>query len=589
MIVKNESENIIPTLNNLWSHIHFDYWVICDTGSTDNTKTLITDFFSKKGVKGELHDDAWQDFGYNRTKALERAYNKTDYLLIFDADDKIEGNFRIPNLTADKYMLTFGTQVKYVRPLLINNRKKWRFVGVLHEYLDCLDPHTTETILGDYHIVSGRTGGDRNKNVNKYYDDAMILMNAYFKETDKKLAARYAFYCAQSFRDTGNHQVDSIEWYKKVLELENWAQEKYFACTQLGILLFSLKRNEEAIFYLLRSIQYDIERIEGISMAMNYYFRTQNFLLVNLLYQKYKNYKREDNKLFLYNDIYHDLDMEYYNSAVAMYTDDKSSGEECCKKIFANYPQSCKYVRETFLNLKHYLPADLELFFKCNQYLETQKNQKDIDPLFDVWYAMFEKVKPLVVTMNSKVVEKIRMNVLLNDERPEIFLSCLFDGSESFKNTINSMLNTWGDIEKVDYWFCVMKEDKAIRKKYKWLKYAEGDMETIVAKMKVLSPKYWIHIENGVFHMRTNYVRPLENAQVRWNRNRAKTIKDYTIKNYMNFNEEYIDSSEMSSQPNFAFSINHVAPILSKINSFSDFMLWDKPTKYVNKICYECH
>ena len=45
MIVKNESHIIIETLKNLCSYIDFSYWVISDTGSTDNTKELIIDFF----------------------------------------------------------------------------------------------------------------------------------------------------------------------------------------------------------------------------------------------------------------------------------------------------------------------------------------------------------------------------------------------------------------------------------------------------------------------------------------------------------------------------------------------------------------
>jgi len=45
MIVKNEEHIIADTLKNLCSYINFDYWVISDTGSTDNTKKLICDFF----------------------------------------------------------------------------------------------------------------------------------------------------------------------------------------------------------------------------------------------------------------------------------------------------------------------------------------------------------------------------------------------------------------------------------------------------------------------------------------------------------------------------------------------------------------
>ena len=43
---KNEEHVIIDTLNSVYKHI--DYWVICDTGSTDNTCKLIIDFFTEK-------------------------------------------------------------------------------------------------------------------------------------------------------------------------------------------------------------------------------------------------------------------------------------------------------------------------------------------------------------------------------------------------------------------------------------------------------------------------------------------------------------------------------------------------------------
>jgi len=581
MIVKNEAENIIPTLTNLCKYFKFSYWVISDTGSTDKTKELIVEFFEKKNIKGELFEDKWEDFGHNRSVALNEAFNKTDYLLIFDADDKIEGNLQLPKLTMDKYMFTFGPHVKYVRPLLINNRRKWKFVGVLHEYLDLIKPgnQTSETIKGNYHVISGRTGGDRNKNVNKYYDDAMILMKGYFKESngDKNLAARYAFYCAQSFRDTKKHVPDSIEWYKKVLELNNWHQEKYFSCIQLGILLFSLKRNEEGVFYFLKSIDYDRERVEGISMAMDYYRKSNNHLLVNLLYNKYKNYEAKEGKLFLYNDIYTNLMLDYNNSISAFYTDDKESGAESCKKLIL----ADKHVRDSLLNLRHYkeyIHSDcLPLFYKCNEYIETRKNEKETD-IFDVWYLLFDKVRPELTKLNNNVVENIRSNI---SDTPTVFLSFSNTGGiESFKDTIHSVLNTWTDVEKVDYWFCVdfdTKDKGILRKKYKWMNFHFGGdaMEVIFAKIKELKPKYWIHIENGIFHVRMDYVRGMKNKQVKYNRNRAKTIRDYTIKNYMNFTGEYVENSEMSTQVDYAFSINDVENI-----STND-------TIFLNKIVYE--
>ena len=138
MIVKNESHIIASTLENLCSYIDFDYWVIVDTGSTDDTKQIISDFFKAKHIKGELHDAEWKNFGFNRSDALSKAFDKTDYLLIFDADDRIVGDFVLPKeLKMDGYHLKFGDNFSYIRLLLVSNKLHWKFMGVLHEYIIC--------------------------------------------------------------------------------------------------------------------------------------------------------------------------------------------------------------------------------------------------------------------------------------------------------------------------------------------------------------------------------------------------------------------------------------------------------------------
>ncbi len=46
--------NIIEeTLENICQHIQLAYWVISDTGSTDNTVEIIENFFEKKKIAGE--------------------------------------------------------------------------------------------------------------------------------------------------------------------------------------------------------------------------------------------------------------------------------------------------------------------------------------------------------------------------------------------------------------------------------------------------------------------------------------------------------------------------------------------------------
>ena len=97
MIVKNESSNIERCLSSVAAYI--DYYVICDTGSTDDTKEKIVNFFDLKGIKGEIHDHKWEDFGTNRTKALELTYGKTKWALMIDADDSISGKLPVEKLS----------------------------------------------------------------------------------------------------------------------------------------------------------------------------------------------------------------------------------------------------------------------------------------------------------------------------------------------------------------------------------------------------------------------------------------------------------------------------------------------------------
>jgi hypothetical protein len=90
---------------------------------------------------------------------------------------------------------------------LVNNRIKWKYVGVLHEYITTIlqgDCKKTEYIGGDYYIVSGRTSS-RNKDPWKYKNDAEILEKGYYEslETGDGLHNRYSYYCANSYLDAG--------------------------------------------------------------------------------------------------------------------------------------------------------------------------------------------------------------------------------------------------------------------------------------------------------------------------------------------------------------------------------------------------
>ena len=571
MIVKDESHIIEKTLQNLLKYLPFDYYVICDTGSSDNTKEIIKTFFDDKNIKGEIHDSIWKDFGSNRTEALEKAYNKSDYLFIFDADDSIHGHLKLPNpLQSDKYDLKFGKGIEYKRPLLINNRKKWKFVGVLHEYLICTDKSSDETVYidGDYFIDSGKNGS-RSNDSKKYEKDAEILKNAFEKETDYGLKCRYAFYTAQSYKDS-NQVEKSITWYEKIVnELRNWVQEKYFSCLMCGDLYQHLGNTEKSHQYYLKSIEFDSSRIEGILKVCEYYQKKEQYLLAHLLASKYIDVKPQfSDKLFINIHAFNDQ-LDFINSISGYYCNQKESSFYSLIKILKNKKVQPHQLELSYNNLIFYKEQlknmDNEttefLFNDFNDFINKKNIQNKMENnYFIIWNQLFEKYKKRLTKYNN-----FNKNQIRNKENPIVFLSMTTcKRFHLFYQTMNSILNTWIDIDKVDYWFIVddnsiQMEKQNMKLLYPWIDYYyknenekghASSMHIIYKKLKELKPKYWIHLEDDfLFFEKMNVIekgmkgfevfKEQNVKQICFNRSYAETIDNYNIVSHEVINDEY--------------------------------------------------
>ncbi|MGW6703325.1 tetratricopeptide repeat-containing glycosyltransferase [Streptomyces sp. NPDC054956] len=225
MIVKNEAPTIRKCLESVRPLI--DTWVIVDTGSTDGTQDVIRDCFAD--LPGTLYDRPWKGFDGSRTEAIELARSSADYLLFIDGDDEMQvrPGFRMPELTLDAYQVALHDgPIVHWRPALVSNRLPWRYVGVLHEYIECGTEHSRGVIEG-FNILSVgggarlREGGQRAK----YLRDAEVLTEGLAKEPDN---TRYAFYLAQSWRDALEPEK-SLAAYDHRAAMGGWAEEVYCA------------------------------------------------------------------------------------------------------------------------------------------------------------------------------------------------------------------------------------------------------------------------------------------------------------------------------------------------------------------------
>ena len=264
MIVKNESRVIQRCFDSVCDYI--DYWVICDTGSTDGTQDIIKNYFKEKNIPGKLLQHEWVDFGYNRTKAVQAAYRKADYLLLMDADFKFcihDPNFKRTNLNHDGYQIKYEGALDYRQLLFASGKKKWKYIGVTHEYITCpnaknigkLDAFTID------HLADGGCRSD------KFERDIRLLTEGLKTEPDN---IRYMFYLAQSHKDL-KHWNDAIKYYQMRAERGGWSEEVYYSLYQIG--LCKIMRGdpyEEFSKALLKAHKYRPVRLEALHKLVNY-------------------------------------------------------------------------------------------------------------------------------------------------------------------------------------------------------------------------------------------------------------------------------------------------------------------------------
>lgn len=229
MIVRNESQAIASCLNSVRQII--DYWVIVDTGSTDDTQQKVRQLL--QDIPGELHQKPWINFSENRNEALELAKNKGDYLLFIDADEQLIINQPLDksSLFADVYMATLNLpgDIQCWRPLLANNSLKWKWEGVLHETIQSNQAKQGKLLSGIY-IDATSSHGHRSQNPHKFQHDIDILLYA-LKENPHN--PHYLFYLSQSYAKI-NNLAKTLEYAEKRVALGRTSWQGFWSQLTIG-------------------------------------------------------------------------------------------------------------------------------------------------------------------------------------------------------------------------------------------------------------------------------------------------------------------------------------------------------------------
>ena len=246
MIVKNEAHIIRRCLDSALPLL--DYVLIVDTGSNDGTQQVIRDFLLEKNLPGEVLDEPWQNFAYNRSFALQklRDHQDIDYGLMIDADEVLmyEAGFNAERfkrrLVSDIYdVQTCYSNIVYMRPQIFSNHLDFYYKGILHEYLEIGHISSRDSTKGFFNQPVQDSA--RSRNPRKFQDDAAVLENVLRTEADPFLISRYTFYLAQSYRDCGDKE-QALQAYLRRSAQGYWDQEVYVS-------LLNAARIKEQITY----------------------------------------------------------------------------------------------------------------------------------------------------------------------------------------------------------------------------------------------------------------------------------------------------------------------------------------------------
>lgn len=276
MIVKDESRVIERSLASVRDYI--DYWVIVDTGSTDDTKEKIETYLSD--IPGELHERPWKSFRHNRDEALELARDHADYLLFTDASLvwTPEEGFAFPELTKDVYYVRLRARsrsLSWKLKMLASAKKPWYYHGEAHSVLVCDEPFEFDLLNGIYIHAPG--DGARRSSANaqdKYFRDINTFQRALKRNP---LDPRATFFLAQSYRDAGNFTL-ALEWFRKRAALGHDAEEAWFSLLQIGIIKQEMNRPwEEVERAFLAAYEAAPWRSEPLYPICEHYRKTQDF------------------------------------------------------------------------------------------------------------------------------------------------------------------------------------------------------------------------------------------------------------------------------------------------------------------------
>lgn len=462
MIVKNESAIITRLFDSVLNII--DTYCICDTGSTDNTIELITEYFKNKNITGKIIQEPFIDFSHNRNISLQGCNGLSDYILLMDADMSLNlKTFTKDDLfNGDVFYILQGTEDFYYYNVRIikNEVSKYKYLCPTHEYLSYPNDSIVKYLNKDKIFINDI--GDGGCKTNKFERDVTLLTKSLLYEPTN---ARYLFYLANSYKNL-NQYDKAINTYEKCIIHEKYEDEKWQCYYSIGNIYDHLKNYELAIYNWLQAFEINPLRIENLYKIIKYYRNNEKYKLAYMFYNiaiKLVPYKK-DNFLFLENDVYNYL-LDYEYSIIAYYNGITNINKTIVNLLNYDYNifSNMKFYKNILNSKKTYNFTD-SFNHECNGIINKMlSSSNSIIPyndgyLMNVRYVNYYYNDNYKIVVDNNIITINKMCILdknFNITSSKIFLNensnKLYVGIEDlriFKNCENNKIMGIGTIQK---------------------------------------------------------------------------------------------------------------------------------------------
>uniref|UniRef100_A0A6C0D1F4 Glycosyltransferase 2-like domain-containing protein n=1 Tax=viral metagenome TaxID=1070528 RepID=A0A6C0D1F4_9ZZZZ len=370
MIVKNESKIINRCLERVRELV--DGVCICDTGSTDDTWTILETWKSKI-PNVHIFQDGWKNFGHNRTLGIQHALSviptedRNDWFLLFlDADMELvvvedSKRMEIKNSFLDKADVWYTIQklgsITYSNIRWVRASMEMECVGPTHEYYEIKtkDPR----ILTTPEWIYIQDQGDGGCKSDKFSRDVCLLKEDLRKNPTN---SRNWFYLANSYRNL-NENEEACKAYHHRIGLGGWKEEVYMSLIYLGDTLLRWddpEHNTQALMAWLEAYEVIPYRVESLYRLCRFYRMQQRPQLAMLFYKQGMKFSSLLSLSSTPTPLFHEHLIEKYlwkieMSILGFYTGQKEQGKQACLDLLQQEESLPKELFEmTLKNLKYY-------------------------------------------------------------------------------------------------------------------------------------------------------------------------------------------------------------------------------------------